>query len=91
MTRLEYVHSCTLIHRDIKPENVLIGRPRQTLPFVESTENTLYLIDYGLARRYVDPETGVHVPYRKDVGMFGTYEFMSVNANLKIGNNIIHT
>lgn len=89
ITRLEYVHDQTLIHRDVKPENVLIGRPQQWSPYATaSTEDTLYLIDFGLARQHVDPETGMHILARKNVGVIGTYEFMSVNAHLKLGVTI---
>lgn len=89
ITRLEYVHDQTLIHRDVKPENVLIGRPQQSSPYATaSTEDTLYLIDFGLARQHVDPLTGMHILARNNVGMIGTYEFMSVNAHLNLGVTI---
>ncbi|XP_015372428.1 PREDICTED: casein kinase I isoform gamma-1-like [Diuraphis noxia] len=84
ISRIEYVHHCKLIHRDLKPENILIGRPRQTLPFKESEEDIIYLIDFGMAKPYIDKATKNHIPYNTEVGIFGTYQFMSANSNLSI-------
>ncbi|XP_029341552.1 casein kinase I-like isoform X2 [Acyrthosiphon pisum] len=84
ISRIEYVHHCKLIHRDLKPENILIGPPRQTLPFKESKEDIIYLIDFGMAKAYIDRVTKNHIPYNIEVGIFGTYQFMSANSNLSI-------
>ncbi|CAK5094032.1 unnamed protein product [Meloidogyne enterolobii] len=43
--RIRHLHQRGFIHRDIKPENFLMGLP-------PGKESTLYLIDFGLARRY---------------------------------------
>ena len=42
--RLECLHKIGFIYRDLKPENILIGN------FTDYSE--LYLIDFGLAKRY---------------------------------------
>lgn len=47
--RLEHLHSKNFIHRDIKPENFLIGTHRR--------EDTVFLIDFGLTKRFRDPRT----------------------------------
>uniref|UniRef100_A0A2S2P5G1 Casein kinase I isoform gamma-3 n=1 Tax=Schizaphis graminum TaxID=13262 RepID=A0A2S2P5G1_SCHGA len=85
LTRIEHVHRCKLIHRDITPENILIGRPRQTLPFKESTEHTLYLIDFGMAKPYINLTTKHHIHYDTEVPVCGSYQFMSANAHFGIG------
>lgn len=87
LSRIEYIHHCKLIHRDLKPENISIGRPRQTLPFKESAEDTIYLIDFGMAKPYIDKNTKNHIMYNTEVGVFGTYQFMSANSHLGIGKN----
>ena len=53
--RLEYLHSKYLIHRDIKPENLLVGYDD---PYI------IYLIDYGLCKKYRSSRTGKHVKFK---------------------------
>ena len=64
------------MHRDIKPDNFLIGLGE------EST--VIYMIDYGLCKRYRDPNTQEHMYYRTDKNMIGTARYASVNAHLGI-------
>ena len=51
--RLQSLHSKNFIHRDVKPENFMIGRLKH--------QSTVYAIDLGMAKRYIDPKTGNHI------------------------------
>ncbi|XP_045422721.1 casein kinase I [Lemur catta] len=76
ISRLEYVHTKNFIHRDIKPDNFLMGTGRHC--------NKLFLIDFGLAKKYRDNRTKQHIPYREDKHLTGTARYASINAHLGI-------
>lgn len=44
----------------------------------------VYLIDFGLAKRYKDSKN-VHIPYKDDKHLAGTPRYASINAHLGIG------
>ena len=82
--RVEYVHNKNFIHRDIKPDNFLMGIGRHC--------NKLFLIDFGLAKKYRDTRTRQHIPYREDKNLTGTARYASINAHLgkHISNTIVY-
>ena len=74
VTRLEFIHSKNYLHRDIKPDNFLVGRGHKN--------NIIYAIDFGLAKKYKDPKTGLHIPYRDGKNLTGTARYASTNTHL---------
>lgn len=48
-------------------------------PREECSRSTLYLVDYGLSKRW--NEHGVHVAYREKKGMVGTARYVSLNTH----------
>lgn len=76
ITRIEYVHSKGFLHRDIKPDNFLMGLGRKA--------NQVYIIDFGLAKRYRDSATNRHIPYREHKNLTGTARYASCNTHLGI-------
>ena len=76
MQRTEYIHSKNFIHRDIKPDNFLVG--------IGKKQHIIYAIDFGLAKRFRDPKTGDHIPYKDGKSLTGTARYASVNTHLGI-------
>jgi casein kinase 1 len=76
VNRIEYVHAKNFIHRDIKPDNFLIGLGKKA--------NQVHVIDFGLAKKYRDPKTQQHIPYREGKNLTGTARYASVNTHLGI-------
>ena len=54
--RIELVNKKYFLHRDIKPDNFLMGH--------EPKEKRVYLIDFGLAKRYID-NNKKHIKYKE--------------------------
>ncbi|ESK86328.1 casein kinase i [Moniliophthora roreri MCA 2997] len=84
LVRIKYIHNNHLLHRDIKPANFVMGRASPSTPTSETTVN---IIDFGLAKKYRDPLTGEHIPYyQNDNGLHGvgTSLFASLNTHLGI-------
>lgn len=47
-----------------------------------SKSNIVYLIDFGLSKRYCDPKSGQHIPFREGKQLTGTARYASVNTHL---------
>ncbi|GAA5927726.1 casein kinase 1 family protein [Sporobolomyces koalae] len=76
ISRIEYIHSRNFIHRDIKPDNFLMG--------IGKRGNQVNVIDFGLAKKYRDPKTHLHIPYRENKNLTGTARYTSINTHLGV-------
>ena len=39
------------------------------------------MIDYGLAKRFLCPKTGTHIPYKENKGIIGTAKYLSLSGH----------
>ncbi len=68
ISRIQQIHSKGFLHRDIKPDNFLMGVGKQG--------NTLYTIDFGLAKEFSDAE---RCKDAKGLPLGGTRRYASIN------------
>ncbi|KAJ7629727.1 casein kinase I [Mycena polygramma] len=74
--RIEYMHSRHFMHRDIKPDNFVMGVGRRG--------NQVNIIDFGLTKKFRDPKTHVHIPFRENKRLTGTARYSSINTHLGV-------
>ena len=71
LDRLEFIHSKDIIYRDVKPENFLIGL---------NDPNVIYIVDFGLCKKYRSSKTGKHILPKITKRFNGTLRYASFNA-----------
>ena len=73
---IEFMHANKIIHRDIKPDNFLVG--------YGNNSNKIFIVDFGLAKKYVS--NNLHLPYKDGKSLTGTARYASIHNHL--GNQI---
>ena len=69
---LENIHEKHILHRDIKPENFVMG--------LNHNSKIVYLIDFGLAKKYRSMSTLIQYPLTLKKKFTGTARYASINA-----------
>ena len=71
--RIQYIHSKYYIHRDIKPDNFMTGRGQN--------EKKIYIIDFGLAKKYYSVSRAQHIKFVTGKHLIGTARYCGRNAH----------
>lgn len=71
---IKRVHNKDYIHRDLKPDNFMFGK--------EANANKLYLIDFGLCRKYCSTKNKIHLTFKTGKKLTGTARYCSVYTHL---------
>ena len=71
--RIKYIHNKHYIHRDIKPDNFMTGRGEN--------EKKIYLIDFGLAKKYYSVSKAQHIKFITGKHLIGTARYCGRNAH----------
>jgi|JI6StandDraft_1071083.scaffolds.fasta_scaffold83208_1 casein kinase I family protein HRR25 len=70
--RMEILHSIGYVHRDLNMRNFMVAEEDCML---------LYLIDFGLAKRYIEPDQKQHIQRTAGRKFVGTVKFSSIASH----------
>ena len=71
--RIQFIHQKYYIHRDIKPDNFMTGRGEN--------EKNIYIIDFGLAKKYYSVSKAQHIKFVTGKHLIGTARYCARNAH----------
>jgi serine/threonine protein kinase len=71
---IQDIHKKGYVHRDIKPSNIVLRSGNALAP--------VGIIDFGMARYYLEASTGEHSSAREDPGFRGTAMYASCNSHM---------
>ena len=71
--RIQFIHQKYYIHRDIKPDNFMTGRGEN--------EKSIYIIDFGLAKKYYSVSKAQHIKFCTGKHLIGTARYCARNAH----------
>lgn len=72
--RIELMHTQNYLHRDVKPDNFLCGLGKNS--------NLIYVIDFGLSKKYRDNATKLHIKFSDKRSLTGTARYASINSHM---------
>ena len=72
---IQFIHESSFIHRYLHPCHFMIGKDKWN-------KNNMYLIGYRLSKRYCNPKTLKHIPFKENKTFTGTPRYGSINAHL---------
>jgi serine/threonine protein kinase len=72
VSALEYIHNRHILHRDIKPDNFVMG--------LNNLSQYVYILDFGLAKKYRSSTTLKQLPLVNRKKLTGTARYASINA-----------
>ena len=70
---LEHLHNKHIIHRDLKPDNFVVG--------LDNLSHNIFLLDFGLSKKYRSSKTLKQIPFNNIEKMIGTVRYNSIKAN----------